>query len=126
MAPSLDQERAAYAWECVTEAGGIDEYKTLAKGAPSLIMANGLMQALAFYQSKGRGGRKGDKNQHDRLREHICAWLQKRRLLESKRFANVMRYLSTISSEGYLNATEEALEILRWIRRFADAYAKGD
>lgn len=51
--PSLDQQRAAYAWQCVQGCNSRnDDYTNLAKAAPALIMNNGLMQALAFYQDK--------------------------------------------------------------------------
>ncbi len=67
--PSLDQQRAAYAWECVQGCNG--DYTNLAKAAPALIMNNGLMQALAFYQSKG-------KPHHLALNKHTQEWLKAR------------------------------------------------
>lgn len=109
---SIEQERAAYAWECV--AGGVNkEYVNLAKRAPALIMQNGLMQALAFYKAKG----------HDRLTMNITGWLQRRKLIEQTQFDSVMKELSGTTADQYMRATEETLEILRWIRQFASASA---
>lgn len=113
---SLDQERAAYAWQRVGDKPD-DKYVKLAKGAPALVMSNGLMQTLAFYQSKP-----GD---HERLLGHIVGWLAKRLGPGFPAdFDGAMQKLHGADSDLYLRATEEALEILRWIRQFAAARAK--
>jgi CRISPR-associated protein Cmr5 len=112
---SLDQERAEFAWGCVQGVG--KDYTNLAKGAPAMIMGNGLMQALAFYESKsGHAGR---------LREHVADWLAKRKLVEGKDFQSLMKSLHGMEASGYMQATQEALEVLRWIRQFADALQQG-
>jgi CRISPR-associated protein Cmr5 len=116
MSRSLDQQRAAYAWSCV-EANCSRDYANLAKGAPALVMSNGLMQTLAFYQSKGA--------EHQRLARHLCGWLEQRGLARSAAFRDVMKGLHGEGSAHYLRATEETLEILRWIRQFAAAVQKG-
>jgi len=50
---TLDQQRAQYAWERAkrntTAVGG---YREMVKGAPALIMGNGLMATLAYYRSR--------------------------------------------------------------------------
>ncbi len=110
---SLDQQRAAYAWTAVGEKPS-SEYTNLAKGAPALIMSNGLMQTLAFYKSKG----------HDELLGHIVKWLANSpvpAVLKKGTFEAAMAELHGGTSDLYMRATEEALEILRWIRQFASA-----
>jgi CRISPR-associated protein Cmr5 len=112
--PNLDQQRAAYAWRCVSEVRS-DDYTNLAKGAPALIMSNGLMQTLAFYQSKN----------HEELVRHIIGGV--RDILarpgdpQMLDFNRAMERLHGGPSEQYMRATEEALEVLRWIRQFAAA-----
>lgn len=110
---SLDQQRAVYAWQKV---GGRPDrdYVNLAKGAPALIMANGLMQTLAFFQAK--------EAHHQLLARHIIGWVGQR-LGQGfgDDFSKAMEFLHGSSSEQYMRATEEALEILRWIRQFAAA-----
>jgi len=109
---NLEQERAAYAWNCVQNCKS--DYVNLAKSAPALIMGNGLMQTLAFLQSKG-------KDHHMNLNKHIFDWL-KERFPECKNDYNgVMRFLHGSDSLVYRRATEETLELLRWIRQFAAA-----
>jgi CRISPR-associated protein Cmr5 len=127
--PTLDQERARYAWECVSklekELG--DYYINVAKSAPALIMNNGLMQTLAFLQGK-------DKDHHKALRDHICKWLGRRfggePLGGDRRFAaeneadyrRVMESLYNSPSGLYRRATDESLALLRWVRQLAAAH----
>ncbi|BBA36062.1 CRISPR-associated Cmr5 family protein [Methylocaldum marinum] len=111
---TLEQQRAAFAWEKVQRC--TSDYKNLAKGAPALIMNNGLMQALAFYQSKG-------KEHHLSLNRHLCEWLRQRAIVGDASFAGTMAELHQAGSARYRLATEEALAVLKWIRQFAAALA---
>ncbi|MBE0434897.1 MAG: type III-B CRISPR module-associated protein Cmr5 [Methylomicrobium sp.] len=111
--PSLDQKRAAYAWKVVQ--GQPDEYGKLAKGAPALIMNNGLMQTLAFYQDK-----KGE--HYKALNKHIIDWLAAYLTHQENvtvPFDKMMDALLNANSQKYRKATEETLALLRWIRQFA-------
>lgn len=124
---TADQRRAAYAWEKVDAATNyINEYCSLAKGAPALVMNSGLMQTLAYLRAKG-------KPHHLALLGHLCQWLGTtlggKPLNDGERFppgpaadfTNVMRALCEAPSAFNMRATEEALDLLRWIRQFADA-----
>lgn len=106
-----DQKRAAFAWKQVNPEELAKDYKVLAKSAPALIMNNGLMQTLAYYEDKGKTAAK--------LQQHICLWLQERGLLLSTDYVSVMTKLHGLSSQEYRMATDESLKILRWIRQFA-------
>lgn len=112
MNQTKDQERAAYAWRVVQ--GCSSDYKNLAKGAGALIMSNGLMATLAFYQDKG-------KDHHKKLLAHILNWVFKK---EGVDFTDAMNVLHKIDSQNYRNATQEALDLLRWISQFASAAIK--
>jgi len=117
----LGQRRTAYAWEKVQDCE--ERYANLAKSAPALIMGNGLMQTLAFYQGKEK--------HHQQLNQHICAWLMERfqgqgqfprhPVQPSDMFGTVMRALAAAPPPLYRQATEEAMALLRWIRQFASA-----
>jgi CRISPR-associated protein Cmr5 len=123
--PDLGQRRAAYAWENVQNCG--EKYADLAKAAPALIMGNGLMQTLAFYQGK--------EEDHRRLNQHICEWLTERFRGQGRfprnphgagvrpevLFKNTMEALAAAEPPLYRQATEEAMALLRWIRQFAAA-----
>ncbi len=129
MPQTLDQKRAEYAWEQVSQAAEqriVGDYTNLAKGTPALVMGSGLMQTLAFLKAKG-------KPQHLSLLGHICRWLGKTLggtpVTERERFPpeadaefeRVMAAMQSMPSSLYLRATDEALALLRWIRQFADA-----
>ena len=130
MSLTLDQQRAAYAWKCASavmnrardeqERKEYKEYKALAKGAPALIMNSGLMPTLAFYNHKGGSARL--------LLKHLCDGLSQRLCPNSGplNFAEFMRYLQKCDSQTYLRFTDEALEILKWIRQFVDAVDAGE
>lgn len=115
---NLDQQRAAYAWEKVQ--GCNSDYCNLAKSAPALIMTNGLMQTLAYYQEKG-------KDHHRALSKHLREWLKCRfnPQINDSDFTAVMQALfNTADAQFYRLATEETLALLRWIRQFAAAKAQ--
>jgi CRISPR-associated protein Cmr5 len=118
-----EQERAAFAWDKAKAHSQDKEYANLAKSAPALIMSNGLMQTLAFFEAKAKS-----KPHHKALSEHICAWLAEQGFSKDKKddFRNVMEGLHgrESSSVKYRRATEEALALLRWIRQFASALVK--
>lgn len=86
----------------------------LAKAAPALIMNNGLMQALAFHQSKGKA-------HHLALNRHLCEWLHHRSIVQQADFAGLMTVLYEADSTTFRRATEETLALLKWIRQFAAA-----
>lgn len=112
---TLDQERAKFAWDCVKDVS--KEYANLAKGAPALVMGNGLMQALAFLHNKGGPAAK--------LADHVQKWVSRRLGLQKPDFKSFISELVQGDSERLLRATEEALELLRWIRQFASAFGEG-
>lgn len=126
MTQTLDQKRAALAWGYAT--AGIQqhgkEYKGLAKGAPALIMNSGLMPTLAFYRGKGDAAQQ--------LLDDLIRGLSQRlagKELQTGQgrqlFPKFMEMLQRGESRDYLRYTDEALELLKWIRQFVDAVESG-
>ena len=122
---SLDQERAAYAWKRVVskDSSCREKYKSLAKNFPALIMSNGLMQSMAFLERKNG-------EEHKALLSDVILWFAIKGLISQddarQGFKGMMTALSESDSLKYRRATEETLEILKWIRQMADAAIKGD
>jgi len=120
--PDLDQRRAAFAWERVEQArsrlnNDYESYRNLAKAAPALVMNNGLMQTLAFFNSK-------NKPHHRALLGDILAWLHEEDgpVPVPASYKDAMNFLhSEATSEQYRLATEETMHLLRWLRQFADS-----
>ncbi len=122
MSQTLDQQRAAFAWECASAGMQLHgkEYKVLAKGAPALIMNSGLMPTLAFYNHKGKAATQ----LLDDLIRGLSLRLAGQRLNPkqgAQLFPQFMVALQRAESPDYLRNTDEALEILKWIRQFVDA-----
>lgn len=121
MAETLEQMRAANAWQCAQGQGS--EYKNLAKGLPALIMNSGLMQVLAFLHEKS-GGDKRNKQLHcANLGEHLRHWLKSRHpaVFESAEFAPFMQSLMKADPPTFQQVTAEAFAWLRWARQMAAA-----
>ncbi len=120
MQQTLDQRRAQFAWE--TASRNVKEHHkddvNLAKSAPALVMGSGLMPALAFYKSR-------KKPYANALVEDITRWLAKRSPgTSSEDFFETMNVLFNASSSAYMQATDETLSMLKWLRQFADALFK--
>lgn len=121
MAETLEQKRAADAWE--QSEGKGREYVNLAKGLSALIMNSGLIQVLAFLQEKGR------KQEHCKiLGEHLRSWLSGRfPNLKNHNFSSFMEALLNSKPMEYQQITTEAHAWLRWMRQMAAANnAKGE
>ncbi|MBM3739677.1 MAG: type III-B CRISPR module-associated protein Cmr5 [Acidobacteria bacterium] len=116
MAQTLDQQRAQYAWGCAEKNAMVDGYRQIAKGAPALIMGNGLMPALAFYHSRTGSNKKPA----ELILDDVLGWLAKRQVVP-KSFPDAMERFFSSSSQDYIRATDEALAMLKWLRQFADA-----
>lgn len=108
---TLEQIRAQHAWNMAN--GCTREFKNLAKGAPALVMSNGLMPSLAFWQSKG--------HEHQRLVSAVVGWLHQRSLVNNADFRQAMESLQRSDSTKFMQATGETLEYLKWLRNFASA-----
>ena len=130
MSHTLDQQRAALAWQYATDGMRLPDkeskaYKGLAKGAPALIMNSGLMPTLAFYKAKGsdKHGQLEVNNSAASLLQHLLAGLSERLkpTPQPKDFGSFMNHLQDMQSAVYLRYTDESLELLKWIRQFVDA-----
>lgn len=120
MAQTLDQKRAVLAWGYATASRNLqgemaDKYRNLAKGAPALIMNSGLMPTLAFYKSKGPA-------EQQLLNDLMTGLVQRLAPQPAPRdFMSFMAMLQKGESREYLRYTDEALELLKWLRQFVDA-----
>lgn len=123
MTQTLDQQRAALAWQYAKDgmAKCGKEYKVLAKGAPALIMNSGLMPTLAFFN-----GKKKDQAAQQLMNDLMLGMVQRLKLQPTPRdFNSFMQTLQQCESRDYLRYTNEALELLKWIRQFVDAVNAG-
>jgi CRISPR-associated protein Cmr5 len=116
---TLDQQRAADAWQCAQAQSQSTEYVNLAKGLPALIMNSGLLQVMAFLEEKG------PKQQHcSVVARDLRAWLRRRFPEVPEDFAGFMRALMNADSSKFQAITAESLAWLRWLRQLAAAISR--
>jgi CRISPR-associated protein Cmr5 len=124
--PSRDQDRAALAYEHVSQFVGesaeqkanAKKYGTMVHKLPALLQTAGLCQALHFIHSRG------DENQK-KLLEHLARQLHRvnsqitstTTLLERARKADLSEYLQL---------TDEAMACAAWYRRLVQGVLKID
>ncbi|MBK7955051.1 MAG: type III-B CRISPR module-associated protein Cmr5 [Candidatus Accumulibacter sp.] len=113
---TLDQRRAQYAWERANRNTVVDGYREMVKGAPALVMGNGLMATLAYYRSRTGSNERAASV----LLEDVLGWLAKRQIVPAE-FASVMNAFFNAGAQDVMRATDETLAMLRWLRQFADA-----
>jgi len=131
---TLEQKRAKYAWEKIVR---IDErkrkdYRGIVQRFPSLIQTNGLGQALAFLKAKAKDK---EHSEHQYLYNHLEEWLISDKgpipiypdpaPNEKEGFKLINRLISN-DSTNYRHATMEALALMKWLKRFAEALAPED
>jgi len=115
----LEQQRAAFAWQCVQAVQRTDfasEYSQLAREAASLVQMHGLGQTLAFLASKA----KDQQNEHRQLARDLSRWVSQQ-LLGTPRDDLREWIVRQASVAEYRRATLEALAFLAWLKRFAEA-----
>jgi CRISPR-associated protein Cmr5 len=130
MSRTLEQHRAKYALGRIQHVQGFTKsddkarYATLVRKLPTMILNNGLGQALAFLLADDEGKDKPSGG----LYKHIEKWLSGP--IDPDHPARVYRgdtpslidQLINGDRAQYLRAQQEALALLVWMKKFADAY----
>ena len=107
-----DQKLAAYAADCISEVKSNQaEFKSLVRNFPALVMSNGLGQALAFLKAKGKPA-------HKELYKFVSAWVS---AVYGKKGGDLLTLIIENDSLKYRRATQEAMAIAGWLKRFAEA-----
>jgi CRISPR-associated protein Cmr5 len=117
---TLEQQRAAHAWQQIQQGKTTTkqkELKSLARSAPASIQSSGLGQTVAFWKAKGE-------EEHPRvLYAALEGWLKDQLHFS----ASLLEWIaSQASSADYRYATAEALAYLSWYKRFAEAELEGE
>ena len=114
--PTLEQQRAQYAWERCADCP--PEYANLAKALPALIMNSGLMQVMAFcHEKRGR---------HEVLAKDLRGWLHRRFDTLPQDFTGFMEGMLKADPLQYQAVTAEAFAWLKWLRQMAAARLGSD
>jgi len=126
---TLEQRRANYAWQKVTEVKGkgfAKKYGQLARSAPADVQTNGLGQTLAFWRANGFKAGKAQQNEHAQLLEDVSKWVMER--FDWSHENGLLGWITSASAttDRYRQATVETLALLVWIKRFAEAELSED
>lgn len=128
---TLEQGRAAFAFECAENGAKLDkkkEYKSYVKKMPALIQTNGLGAALAFSFAKGsKSGTIQENSAWGVIYAQIEEWLLKdeKHLIDFQK-NGLMKALTNAQSPTYRAVTIEILAFLSWVKRFAEALIEGE
>ncbi len=112
--PTLDQKRAALAWEHGAAVGANKaeqkKYASIVYSVPMLVRSAGLSQALHFVQARG------DKTQQHLL-GHLAKQLQ-RVNANIKDTNTLLKQVREAELSEYLQLTHETLACLTWYKRY--------
>lgn len=120
----LEQERACYADKCLQAVHKTvkqqEQYLMAVRKVPPMIMVNGLGQTVAFLLEKGR-----KEVAYYLVYEHLSYWIiQKRRIYQGG--SDLLSLIKQGNREAYLEAQDEALALLVWLKRLAGALFETD
>ena len=119
----IEGKRALFAFRCVEEAGDGDKYRSLVKKMPAYIKSNGLGQTLGFLFSKHT-----DNSEHKLLLDQFRQYLIFFQFIPENKvdLKDFIECLITIDPFQYQYATFEVLNLLNWLRRFAEGMLRGE
>ena len=120
MSQTLEQKRAKHALNCIDEIIKKNQlkekYSTFVSRMPTMILNNGLGQALAFLLSKSENKEDAAKTFYNQLQ----AWLCGSDGIYPE--GNLIRLLMDNDRKKYIHAQSETLALLNWMKKFSDAY----
>mgnify|MGYP000985804818 CR=1 FL=1 len=110
------QQRSAYALEMVSAVpeNKKKDFATFSAGVPAMILQNGLGQTLAFLCSKGT-------DKHTIMLEIIKNWVARVLRVSNQNDREFIRGISAMEQSQYLEAQQEVLRLLEWVKRYANA-----
>ncbi len=126
---TLEQRRAAFALEIVqrhtsprSNEGAARRYATLAHSLPTMILQNGLGQALAYLLADAEGRPSPARDFYDALQDWLCGAPTEGRPERVYGQGDLLQAFMTGSRADYQRAQRHALALLAWVRKLADAY----
>lgn len=132
MTRTNEQKRAAFALEFVRAEQGRtarDKMLTHIHNTPMQVLQNGLGQALAFLLADNEGKSGQDTKPSGRLYGKLQDWLsgieqndtRPCRVFHSEK-PDLIKQLMEGNREQYIRAEREAVVVLNWVKKFAEAW----
>jgi CRISPR-associated protein Cmr5 len=110
------QKMAEVAYGAVIARKGTKEYTSFAKSFPALIHAAGLCQAVAFAQSKGKGGKPPSQ-----VLEDVFAVFK---AVSNARYSGLEEFVAHVRTKPvteYLRLSRLSLLAATWVKRYVEA-----
>ncbi len=126
----LEKGRAEFAYKCAKNAlEKLDtkrqkEYRSYTRRIPTMILTNGLGQALAFVKAKSESG-----NAYQLIYNQLTQYLKSdstTRVMMPPQSNDLVEWVISCDSMMYRYIAEEVLAFLSWIKRFAEGMIEGD
>jgi len=108
------------------------ETRNFVIGAPSVILQNGLGQALAFWASKVNSENNNERDRYRFILDAITAWLIEIGIFKAnsddqKKYKQLIKYIGKeFSQKDYIKAQKEVIFFLEWMKRYANAFWEVD
>lgn len=121
----LTQQRAQFALACVQAAQGSEhaaDYARLVRKLPAMILQNGLGQALAFHLADAQGD---NHSAAGRAVLDLSRWLIAQKKIYTASSLTLHTMIDALvagSRDQYMRAQREAMALLDWMKKFADAF----
>jgi CRISPR-associated protein Cmr5 len=124
---TLEQKRAKDAFGKINKIKKDEKFgskfRSYVERLPSMIVMNGLGQAMAFELAcaeLGKENRTIDMKAHEELYKTIEAWLKECKVYEKELIESII----SSDQESYIRAQAETLAYLEWLKKFSQAYLK--
>lgn len=111
---TMSQKKAEFALDKALINKDNKKFKPFSAGVPAMILKNGFGQSLAFWVAKG-------KDEHMAMFDIVVNWLKRNGFTKSTEKTEFLREISTMDQKQYLLCQQEALKLLEWVKRFANA-----
>jgi len=122
MSRTLSQERADFALKVIKKyekEHNAREYSSIIKRLPAMILQNGLGQSIAFLLAKSKDN-KGNPQPQGFVYQDLSKWIIDRVYKEPSK--GLIDHIISNNSRKYQQAQYEALALLNWMKKFADAF----
>ncbi len=125
---SLDQERMRKAYEFVQDvkqnhSGIANEYSSLAKKLPAMIVNNGLITTMVFLRSKAKKKKEeeGEKTTaNEKLLEQLLSYIISENQDTDSKYEIFRKRVENMDIEEYLFLTQDVLAFATWLKRIAE------
>lgn len=116
---TLSQRRAAKALELLSKIPNDDrdKFSQFCKSFPTMVLQNGLGQALAFIKAKARKTDGRIDERYENLYTTLNGWLNHLKLIEG----DMLRQINEMDARKYIEIQRESLRFLEWVKRYENA-----